>query len=268
MMSRNTVRLSVEQLESRDLMAGSFLSGGVLTIASTAFADQCVVSRNGDLVRVTMSGGYREQIDYDASLVDRVVYRGGGGPDRFINQTAIPSVAYGGQGNDTLLGGTGNDSLYGGAGVDRLDGGGGNDFLSSLSANQTTIFNMTNNWRQAQGVAPLRIDAALQAIAQAHANTMARRDSYGDGDRNGHIVDGHDFVWRLNNAGYGWSWAGENVAWNSGYTNPALTMANQWWNSSGHRANMLSTRYTVIGIGIATSASGRTFGVQLFARPA
>ena len=72
----------------------------------------------------------------------------------------------------------------------------------------------------------------------------------------------------LRQAGYQYSWAGENVAYNFGYADPVRTLAQQWWGSSGHRRNILATVYTVTGIGVARGASGRTYGVQLFASPA
>jgi uncharacterized protein YkwD len=126
---------------------------------------------------------------------------------------------------------------------------------------------MTNNWRTGNGRAALTVNALLQQAAQAHAENMARQDKYGDDDRNGHILDGHDFIWRIDQVGYNWSEAGENVAYNFGYSNPAQTMANPWWESAGHRANMLNGDYTEIGIGFARGASGRWYGVQLFGRP-
>jgi uncharacterized protein YkwD len=107
-------------------------------------------------------------------------------------------------------------------------------------------------------------------VAQAHAANMARQDKYGDTDQNGHILDGHDFVWRLNHVNYdhnAWLSAGENVAYNFGYSNPALTMAWQWWNSPPHRQNLLDPNFTAFGIGIARGASGRTYGCELFAQP-
>src|SRR5262249_54697411 len=138
--------------------------------------------------------------------------------------------------------------------------------VSGLTADQALIFNMVNQWRQQSGLPPLVINPLLQQAAQAHADNMARQDKYGDTDQNGHILDGHDFIWRLAQVGYVWSVAGENVAYNLGYANPVVTLANQWWDSPDHRANILGADYTEIGIGLARGASGRTYGVQLFGR--
>jgi len=97
---------------------------------------------------------------------------------------------------------------------------------------------------------------------------MARQDKYGDSGTNGHILDGHDVVYRIAQVGYQWSWLGENVAYCYGYSDPAAQLTTQWWNSPDHRANMLGSNFTEIGVGIATGASGRTYGVQVFAKPA
>jgi uncharacterized protein YkwD len=35
-------------------------------------------------------------------------------------------------------------------------------------------------------------------------------------------------------------------------------------NSAGHRANILNPRYTHIGVGATTTASGRVYGTQNF----
>jgi uncharacterized protein YkwD len=275
---RNKVRLTVERLEGRELLAGSVLSAGVLTIRGTARADRVTVNAlAGGAVRVRASGGFSEAANYAG--VNRIVFVGGAGRDVFTNHTSIASRAVGGPDDDVLIGGAGNDTLLGGGGFDRLAGGGGRNTLSpgpqsagggaaaSVGSNQRIILSMTNSWRRSAGLAALRVDPVLQRVAQAHASTMARMDKYGDGDRNGHILNGHDFVWRLQQARYQYTWAGENVAYNFGYANPAQTLAKQWWNSSGHRRNILAGVYTVTGVGVARGASGRTYGVQLFARP-
>ena len=49
--------------------------------------------------------------------------------DSFINNTSLPSVAYGGPGIDALTGGAGIDLFYGGDDHDELEGNGGDDTL-------------------------------------------------------------------------------------------------------------------------------------------
>jgi Ca2+-binding RTX toxin-like protein len=93
-------------------------------------------------------GGHDHTWEFNRRDVSSISFSGGDGDDEFHNTTPdIPSVAYGGDGNDTLTGGSscdwlygqdgadvlrgngGPDSLYGGAGVDELHGGTSNDYL-------------------------------------------------------------------------------------------------------------------------------------------
>ena len=62
--------------------------------------------------------------------------------------------------------------------------------------------------------------------------------------------------------------AGENVAFygpSSGQTAEVagLRLAQMWWNSSGHRANMLGN-YDGVGIGVFKTSRGNVFGTQIF----
>ena len=40
-------------------------------------------------------------------------------------------------------------------------------------------------------------------------------------------------------------------------------LAEMWWNSSGHRANMLGN-YKGLGVGVYRTASGEIYGTQIF----
>jgi hypothetical protein len=139
--------------------------------------------------------------------------------------------------------------------------------LASLTPGQQLLYQQLSLHRQQSGLPLLTINPLLMAAAQGHADNMAQQDKYGDSGTDGHILDGHDVVWRVTQVGYRFAWLGENVAYNQYYPNPAQTLADQWWNSPPHRANMLEPLYTEIGVGIATGASGRTYGVEVFARP-
>lgn len=54
---------------------------------------------------------------------------------------------------------------------------------------------------------------------------------------------------------------GENVAYGNVTPEQLVTM---WMNSSGHRANILKSSFTHIGIGAVTASGGRVYGVQVF----
>ena len=56
---------------------------------------------------------------------------------------------------------------------------------------------------------------------------------------------------------------GENIAYG---TVSADQMVAMWMRSPGHRANILSSHFTHLGVAAATTATGRTYGTQNFLR--
>jgi uncharacterized protein YkwD len=243
---KHRARLETEALEDRQLLAGHITFApftGIITIRGTPRADKAVVSyaRGGGKVKVSVSGGWTGVAKVARAQVTEINFRGGGGRDRLINKTDIP-----------------------------VNGSAGPQAQPSevvLSPDQLVIFQQTNLHRQGNGLAPLEVNALLQQVAQAHADNMARQDRFGDTDANGHILDGHDVLYRVGAVGYIASLLGENVAVGSGFANPAQELIDAWWNSPDHRAIILISDFTQIGVGVARSASGRTYGVQVFARP-
>ena len=61
----------------------------------------------------------------------------------------------------------------------------------------------------------------------------------------------------------GWSALAENV----GKGSDAASLHQAFMGSSGHRANILSTTYTEVGVGTATDSGGTLYVVQIFRRP-
>lgn len=62
----------------------------------------------------------------------------------------------------------------------------------------------------------------------------------------------------IKNFGISYRSAGENIAY--GQRTPAQVV-NSWWNSDGHRANMLNANYTDIGVGYAANGN---YWTQMF----
>ena len=63
------------------------------------------------------------------------------------------------------------------------------------------------------------------------------------------------------------SWTiGENIGWGGGSLATPRSMVRGWMNSAGHRANILSRGFRMIGIGIANGApnggSGATYATD------
>ncbi|MFO0928634.1 MAG: CAP domain-containing protein [Gemmataceae bacterium] len=132
---------------------------------------------------------------------------------------------------------------------------------------ETAILDATNAYRAKNDRGKLALDATLAKIAQKHARAMATRDTYGDEDKNGHILDGKGPADRTKEGGYAYARIAENVGWNKGHADPAATMMQGWIDSPGHRKNLLDEELTEIGIGAAQGTSERWYFVQLFGRP-
>lgn len=79
-----------------------------------------------------------------------------------------------------------------------------------------------------------------------------------------HVINGLGPADRVSATGYTWHAVGENIAW--GYMTPDAVMTG-WMNSAGHKANILGSSYTELGVGYALDAAGRPYWVQVFARP-
>ncbi len=105
---------------------------------------------------------------------------------------------------------------------------------------------------------PLRLSAALQAIAAGHAADMAQHSYFDHADRSGQRVDG-----RATQAGYPWRSIGENIA--AGQVSADVAVQG-WLASPGHCANIMSPAYSEMGAAFAVnnkSTSG-IYWVQVF----
>ncbi len=126
----------------------------------------------------------------------------------------------------------------------------------------TVLVDETNENRIYSNVGTLTINPLLEAAAQAKANDMAARGYFS------HVTPDGATPWVfIKNAGYNFSFAGENLAVGF-FESSDVTRA--WLNSPSHRENLLNNRFSEIGIATAQgSYQGveTTFVVQMFGRP-
>jgi Ca2+-binding RTX toxin-like protein len=135
---------------------GITLQSNVLVIQGGAFDDNVVVALSNNQLKVTsVTPGpsiYNKDLGislpgvpmpkyqfFDPAKVSSICFIGDWGNDSFVNQTAIPCVAYG-YGSDNFVGGTGDDLLVGGADSNVFEGGGGNDTFVAGAGDNRFVF--------------------------------------------------------------------------------------------------------------------------------
>jgi uncharacterized protein YkwD len=128
-----------------------------------------------------------------------------------------------------------------------------------LTDTEARIFELTNEARKKEGLGPLKISSTLMETARAHSKNQAKQDKMA------HELDGKKAADRVKEAGYKYRSVSENVAY--GKRVGVDTIFEGWMKSPGHRANILRPESTEIGIGVATSASGKQYYTQNFAKP-
>lgn len=127
-----------------------------------------------------------------------------------------------------------------------------------LKGDEQALLDLTNAERQKADLPPLKAEATLMKLAREQSAAMARLE------RLAHDLEGRTLSIRLREANYAAKAAGENCA--EGAPTPARAMSG-WMSSPGHRGNIHSGDYTLIGVSAATSKSGRRYYTQVFAKP-
>ncbi len=130
--------------------------------------------------------------------------------------------------------------------------------VSSVGGAAGVQFNLVNQDRAANGVAPLAWSGALARVAQYRAQDMLNRNYFSHTDpATGQLA----FVQLLHLWGIPYSSAGENIAWS---TNPSMAAINtMFMNSPDHRANILKAAYHRVGLGVASNGA-KTMVVEVF----
>jgi uncharacterized YkwD family protein len=127
---------------------------------------------------------------------------------------------------------------------------------SSYSAFQNEVVRLVNQERAKNGLGALSVDSALTKTATLKSQDMAENGYFSHTSP----TYGSPFD-MMKQFGITYRTAGENIA--MGQTTPAQVMEG-WMNSPGHRANILQSSYTKIGVGVAQNSSGRYYWTQQF----
>ena len=133
------------------------------------------------------------------------------------------------------------------------------------------FFQLVNDDRVANGVAPVGRDDRLMAIARWRSEDMVARNYYSHTIPAGACFGGIcystdiDVFKVLDDQGIQWWGAGENVTGPGGPEEQIVANAEaSLMGSPAHRANILNPDWTHAGVGIAQGADGRTLFTQLF----
>src|SRR5262245_16581160 len=120
------------------------------------------------------------------------------------------------------------------------------------------LVELTNAERKKKDLAPVKPSPLLFKVARAHSANMAKQAKMA------HELDGKNPFQRIKEAGYKYYFAGENVA--AGVDELDEIMKG-WMESEPHRKNILSEKFTEIGIGIARDKKGDPYYTQVFGKP-
>ena len=120
----------------------------------------------------------------------------------------------------------------------------------NLDAVSATTLCLINEQRADNGLPALSRQDQLDQASVDYSQLMVDQQFFA------HVSpDGGVLTQRLTDAGYlggDGAWVvGENIAWGESYLGTPGAIVAAWMNSPGHRANILSTDYDEIGVGIA-----------------
>lgn len=133
---------------------------------------------------------------------------------------------------------------------------GGNTMASNnMNQDEQEVFNLINKQRINNGLTALKIDEEVQKVARIKAEDMVTNNYFSHQSP----TYGSPFE-MLKDFKISYKSAGENIAANSSNTGAV----NAWMNSSGHRANILSSNYNYTGIGVVSSPRYGKIYVQQF----
>jgi uncharacterized YkwD family protein/spore coat assembly protein SafA len=131
--------------------------------------------------------------------------------------------------------------------------------IDDVKAIETEVVRLVNIERSKVGLKPLTQNWELSRVARMKSQDMINKGYFAHQSP----TYGSPFQ-MMEKFGIKFSSAGENIAY--GQRTPQEVM-NSWMNSSGHKANILSSSYTQIGVGVAKKSDGTLYWTQMFMRP-
>lgn len=131
----------------------------------------------------------------------------------------------------------------------------GNTGTNGSASEKQQAFTLLNQDRAANGLPALTLNSQLTSLADAYAADMIKRGYFSH-----YNPEGESPFDRMDKAGIKYTAAAENLAINTS----VAAAQTAFMNSSGHRANILNSSYTDVGIGVVHSSDGSVYVVQEF----
>ncbi len=133
-------------------------------------------------------------------------------------------------------------------------------YATNITVDQVVA--QTNQQRSAVGLSPLQFSGVLSSAAQAKAQDMFSNNYWA------HVSPAGKQPWDfIREAGYSYQAAGENLARDFYQTD---TMMGAWMASPTHKANIVNTKYSQIGVAVVNGTlegTETTLVVQMFGNP-
>ncbi len=129
---------------------------------------------------------------------------------------------------------------------------------TNYALNEKLNFHLTNGLRAINNAPLLKYCSDASNVARSHSTDMATKNFFNHTNPDGEKVGA-----RLTAGGIEWYACAENIV--AGYYDP-YAISNGWYNSEGHRKNILNTKYKYIGVGFAynKNAEYKYYGTQNF----
>jgi uncharacterized YkwD family protein len=130
---------------------------------------------------------------------------------------------------------------------------------SDVATLENQVITLVNKERAKRGLQALKRGVTSSYVARLKSQDMINKGYFS------HISPTYGSPFNMmEHFGLRFSAAGENIA----YGQPtAAAVMNAWMNSAGHRANILNTSYTYIGVGAAKNSRGVLYWTQEFVKP-
>jgi uncharacterized YkwD family protein len=128
-----------------------------------------------------------------------------------------------------------------------------------LASYEKQVLTLVNKERANRGLSLLVWDSKLAYVARIKSQDMINNKYFShQSPKYGSPFQMMEYF------GLKFSAAGENIAYGQRNAQEVMT---SWMNSSGHRANILSSAYTHIGVGVAKASNGTLYWTQEFTKP-